>query len=135
MIAVDTNVVIRLLIEDDPAQTARAKATLETNEVFVSSGVLIEAEWVLRALYEIDVATIAGGLESVLALPNVQVPWPNDIALLFEAFRSGMDFADTVHLIDSGSANCEQFATFDARLRKRAEKHDFSVAAVAPSVA
>ena len=135
MIAVDTNVVIRLLIEDDPAQTARAKATLETNEVFVSSGVLIEAEWVLRALYEIDVATIAGGLESVLALPNVQVPWPNDIALLFEAFRSGMDFADAVHLIDAGSANCEQFATFDARLRKRAEKHDFSVAAVAPSVA
>jgi predicted nucleic-acid-binding protein len=132
MIAIDTNVIVRLLIADNPAQTASAKATVDQNAVFVSSGVLIEAEWVLRALYDIDSKTIAKGLESVLALSNVQVPWPKDIALLFEAFRSGMDFADVVHLMDSSAANCEQFATFDAKLRKRAEKHDFGVDAVVP---
>lgn len=51
MRAIDTNVVVRYLTDDEPSQSARARAAIDVGEVFVSTTVLLESEWVLRSTY------------------------------------------------------------------------------------
>lgn len=48
MIALDTNVVVRLLVDDHPQQTRRARRLLEARPVIILPTVLLESEWVLR---------------------------------------------------------------------------------------
>ncbi len=61
MVAVDTNVLVRLVTNDHPAQAARAAAVFRAGPVFISKSVLLEAEWVLR--YSYDLATGARAAE------------------------------------------------------------------------
>jgi len=49
MVAVDTNVLVRLLVNDDARQTRRARALIEREQVFISATALLESEWVLRS--------------------------------------------------------------------------------------
>jgi predicted nucleic-acid-binding protein len=49
MIALDTNVVVRLLIRDDPAQADLAAQLVRGNQVLLTTTVLLETEWVLRS--------------------------------------------------------------------------------------
>ena len=59
MLAVDTNVVVRLLTGDNPAQAARARAIFQRETVFVvKTVILVETEWVLRSLYRFDAIRI-----------------------------------------------------------------------------
>lgn len=53
MIAVDTNVIVRLLTNDDPHQTEKVARLMEGNSVFISKTVLLETEWVLRVAYNL----------------------------------------------------------------------------------
>ena len=48
MLAVDTNLVVRLLTNDEPAQAKRAAAAFAANEIYIAKSVLLETEWVLR---------------------------------------------------------------------------------------
>ena len=52
MIALDTNVLIRLIIFDDPMQSGVADDLIRNNRIFISKGVLMESEWVLRYRYK-----------------------------------------------------------------------------------
>ena len=51
MIAIDTNLVVRYLSGDHPEQSARARALVDQNPVFVGLTVVLEVEWVLRSAY------------------------------------------------------------------------------------
>jgi len=53
MIAVDTNVLVRLLTGDDPAQTQRAVELFAQESILIPKTVLLETEWVLRYRYEL----------------------------------------------------------------------------------
>ena len=48
MLAIDTNLIVRYLTGDHPKQSAKAKALIDGNDVFVCTTVLLEADWVLR---------------------------------------------------------------------------------------
>ena len=63
MIAADTNVIVRLLTDDEPRQTAQARRLFETETIFLPKTVLLEAEWVLRRLYRLDPLPVARGAE------------------------------------------------------------------------
>ena len=64
MAAVDTNVLVRLLVADDPAQTRRALAYLEARRpLWISAVVLVETVWVLTAVYGWSKAQILAMLE------------------------------------------------------------------------
>ena len=132
MIALDTNVIVRLIVGDDPRQVARARKLLSDNDVYVSSGVLIETEWVLRRTYKLSDATMLKSLAGLLGLPNLTVPWPGRVAELLEAFAAGMDFADAVHLMDAQSMGCANFAGFDDAMRKKAARLGLDVAVMTP---
>ncbi|MGQ0651172.1 MAG: type II toxin-antitoxin system VapC family toxin [Betaproteobacteria bacterium] len=118
MIALDTNVVVRLLVDDDPGQTRRARRLVESRKALIVPSVLLETEWVLRGAYRIERATIAASVRKLLGLPNVMSSHSQAIAQALDWFEKGLDFADALHV--SLAEEAEQFATFDARLAKRA---------------
>ena len=121
MIALDTNVVVRLLVNDDAAQARRARALVAAGaDVFVAPTVLMECEWVLRSAYGFAPAQIGGFLRALLGLPGVCTDQPERVAEALAGYDKGMDFADALHLALSHGA--ERFFTFDAAFRKTAAK-------------
>jgi predicted nucleic-acid-binding protein len=74
-------------------------------------------EWVLRHAYGIDRDTICTGFQKLMGLPNISV---EDWQAVFQAilwYRSGLDFADALHLSSSGHA--DKFVTFDKSIAKK----------------
>jgi predicted nucleic-acid-binding protein len=130
VIALDTNVLGRFLTRDDPRQAVRARALIETGAVFVPRTVVLETEWVLRAIYGFERRAIAAGLERLLALPAVAIEDGPRVASALAWYGQGLDFADALHL--ASSAQAEAFATFDRALRRRARAVTNTVRIVAP---
>ena len=130
MIAVDTNVVIRLLTGDDAAQLARARKLFETETVFIPKTVILEAEWVLRSLYGLASRKIADAFAALVALPQVHVEDAGEIVDALGWLRRGVDFADALHLASSHMA--ERFATFDRAFVRSAKAAATRIAVGAP---
>jgi predicted nucleic-acid-binding protein len=120
VIALDTDVVVRFLINDDPAQGRRARDLIARGGVFVGPTVLLETEWVLRAAYGFPAAEIGRFFRALLGLPGLLVDGPERIGRALDAYDAGLDFADALHLAFAGGA--EAFATFDRRLARRAPR-------------
>jgi predicted nucleic-acid-binding protein len=114
MIGVDTNVIVRLIVNDDADQVARAARLFEAEAILIPATVLIEAEWVLSRTYRLDRSTVARAFDNLIRLPNVTIDQPQRIAWALSAFQDGMDFADAVHL--GTAAAIEKFASFDQAL-------------------
>ena len=114
MLAVDTNVVVRLLTGDNPAQAARARAIFQRETVLLVKTVILETEWVLRSLYRFDAIRILDAFTSLIALPNVVCEDIASVANAIEWARGGIDFADALHLASGRPAG--RFATFDRKL-------------------
>ena len=119
MIAIDTNVLVRLVTRDDRAQAKRAATLFDHEEIFVAKTVLLETEWVLRFSYELNRPAILNALKNVVGLPHLTVEDSPAVAEALHLFESGMEFADALHLASGRAA--VQFATFDARLKKQAD--------------
>jgi len=119
MIAVDTNVWVRYLTNDDEAQAARAMEVLRAaEEIFVPKTVLLELEWVLRAAYRLPRPSIVRALKQVLGLPAVRPEAAEQVALALEIHEQGLDFADALHLASCGG--CGALYSFDTVLVKQA---------------
>lgn len=121
MIAVDTNVVVRLVTNDDPVQSPRAAQLFVEEDVFVSRTVLLEVEWVLRGAYGLAPSVIHAAFVRLAATPCVTVEDADAVARALIWFGTGMDFADALHLA-SADRRCVAFRTFDRRLARRAGK-------------
>lgn len=120
MIALDTNVVVRVITRDDPAQAQRAATLMKKNDLWLSKTVLLETEWVLRYTYEYDPAAIQLALSTLAGLENLTIEDAESVERALEHHRRGMDFADALHLASSGGAT--RFATFDKRLARSAAR-------------
>lgn len=115
-VAVDTNVLLRLLVEDDEAQAVIARAIFE-GPCAVSATVLLEAGWVLASRYRWPRTAIADALIAVLDMPGVIVD-PETLGWALERYRCGGDLPDMIHIAMAGSS--ERFATFDASIAQDA---------------
>jgi predicted nucleic-acid-binding protein len=120
MIAVDTNLLVRILTNDDPIQARRAVKILESDDIFIPKTVLLETEWVLRHAYEIKRSKIIMGFQKLIGLPNVSVEDPDSIYQAISWYDNKLDFADALHL--ASSRRCLSFATFDSSLIKKARQ-------------
>ena len=120
MIAVDTNLLVRVLTGDDPAQARRAVKILESDQILIPKTVILETEWVLRYAYEIETSRIIEGLKKLLGLPNLSVEDPDTVTQAISWFEDGLDFADALHLASSKRA--DKFVTFDRAFAKKARK-------------
>ena len=115
---VDTNVVVRYLTGDDPGQAARARAVIDAGDVFVSTTVLLESEWVLRSVYGLSRTEVAAALRAFAGLPGLSVESPAVLSEALDHAERGMDFADALHL--GAAARCEALLTFDLRFIEQA---------------
>ena len=118
MIAVDANVVVRYLTADDAAQAAAARGQIDNYEVLLLTTVVLEAARVLRGVYHLPDLRIVEALAEFTRLPTVRPENPGVLEDAFQLVRSGMEFADALHV--SGARDCESFVTFDRRLTSRA---------------
>ncbi len=119
MISVDTNVLVRYLTNDDAEQARKAVAVLAgADTVLLTHTVLLELEWVLRAVYDLSPKIIHSSMMQVLGLANVQVEKAEQVARALSWYEQGMDFADALHL--ALAAGVERFFTFDQRFVKAA---------------
>ena len=118
MIAIDTNVLVRLLTRDDELQFKQASTLFTENKIFLPETVILETEWVLRFAYKLPKTTIFEALRKTLGLPNVQTARPGVIVQALHLAGQGLDFADALHL--AASQECGQFATFDTSFIKKA---------------
>lgn len=120
MRAVDTNVLARYYLADDPAQARIAKRVLEAGEVFVPKTVMLELAWVLESIADQPPRKVQDCLRHLLALPGVTVEDKDEVEAALELCAAGVDFADALHLCASSA--CAQMLTFDDRFVRRAAK-------------
>ena len=120
MIAVDTNILVRLLTKDDLSQAKRAAKIIESDDIFIPKTVMLETEWVLRHAYGISKEAILSGFQKMIGLPNVRVEDQQSVFQAISLYESGLDFADALHLASSMKA--DKFVTFDNALIKKARK-------------
>ena len=119
MRAIDTNVVVRALVDDDRHQASAVQELISAYEVFVPITVILETEWVMRSGYSFAPAEIAAGLRRLGGLPGVNVEDPRELAQALDWLEQGMDFADALHL--ARATRCDAFVTFDRKFAKRAK--------------
>jgi len=125
-ITADTNVLVRAVMMDDPAQSAVAAQLLRESEtVTVTAVSLCEFVWVLKAAYKQDNAAVASAIRRLLNAAKVRADRPAAEAGL-AMLEAGGDFADGV-IAHSGATDGGQiFASFDRKATKllRQRGHD-----------
>lgn len=124
MIGIDTNVLVRYIVQDDPTQSKRASRLIE-NECsaakpgFISHVVLVELVWVSESCYaatRVEVAEIVRRILSIrqLNVQNAEIAWK--ALRLFETGKA--DFADCLVERIAASAGCTSIVTFDKAAAK-----------------
>ena len=110
--AIDTNVLIRILTHDDPAQTEKALEVLEGDLVCVPVTVMLETEWVLRHAYSLPRPQITRVFRQLADSSGILLDEHEAIANAIALHDTGLDFADALHLsLSRGKA--DRFCTFD----------------------
>lgn len=119
MRSIDTNVLLRWITRDDPAQALVADRVMAAPS-YVTHTVLLEVAWVLGGTrYRFSRAALAETLLALTDTATIQVSARDGVRWALGAFAKGADFADAMHLV--ASAGSTAFATFDRRLALHAE--------------
>ena len=121
MLGIDTNVVVRLLVSDDAAQTRRARELVEQTVrrdevVLVSLPVLVETEWVLRSRYGFTREALLGVFRAVLEARELSFEdEPAFEEALFHWKDSACGFSDCLIAAHNRRLGCRATATFDVK--------------------
>lgn len=126
MPALDTNVLVRWLTNDDAAQCAEVAVLFQQTvasgtRLFVPTTVVLELEWVLRSRYRFDPAAVARALDAILAVPYLALMEEAALEQALWLFKQdgAPDFADCLHTslaFQHGHAPLLTFDTKAARL-------------------
>ena len=103
LIAVDTNIMIRLAMRDDEIQYQKVMSLLIDNQFFISTTVQLEIEWVLRSRYKKSSQQIADFLILLLQKTKIVCERENELANTISWYRLGADFADALHLANANT--------------------------------
>ena len=114
-VAVDTNVLVRAVVRDDPAQaSAAAKVLTDAGLIAVALPCLCEFVWVLLRVYDFQASDAATAIRALLAAANVEVNRPAVEAGL-SMLEAGGDFADGVIAYEGNWLGGETFVSFDKK--------------------
>lgn len=109
MIAFDTNLLVRVVVADDPVQVAIVQRLIVQDSVFISRTVLLETEWVLRSVYVKSRAEILAFFRALLEVDNTEIENSVEVGYALDWYELGADFADALHLAVCGSAVLHTF--------------------------
>jgi predicted nucleic acid-binding protein len=119
MNAADTNVLVQLMVRDDPQQTEAAGRFIQSG-VWVSTLVLAEATWVVRSVYGRSAGEVAVSVEMLLSEKHVTMEDPVAVEAALELFRSrpALKFSDCLILQLAKKAGHLPLGTFDRELAR-----------------
>ena len=125
MIALDTNVLVRYLVQDDPVQAKLATKFIESNcaddePCFIGQIVLCELAWVLESNYQQNRNKIANVIEELLQVGQLEVQQPEVVWRALSDYKnSNADFPDHLLARVNQSAGCDCTITFDKKASKQ----------------
>jgi len=125
MIGLDTNVVVRYIMQDDAKQASVATKLIEglTGDVpgFIPLVSVVELVWVLSASFDLKRADIAKVLEVLLRSRQLVVDQAEHVVRALRAYETGSaDFADCLIERTAAAAGCDRTVTFDVSASKSA---------------
>lgn len=109
MIALDTNMLVRALISDNPAEVDIVRRLMAANTFFISDTVLLETERVLRARYQKTPAQFQQFLDALLETDNTVIEAADTVIHARDWYAQGADFADALHLAACDTAVMHTF--------------------------
>lgn len=120
MIGLDTNVLVRFLVQDDPDQAAAATAFVtgltEAEPGFVCREVLVELVWVLERAYDLSRGEIALALDGLLETRELMLESADSVAVAVDRYRKGgAGFADQMVALAGQGAGCRETVSFDRK--------------------
>lgn len=125
MIGLDTNVILRYIMQDDPAQARQATVLIESLTAdepgFIPMIVLVEMVWVLFSAYRLSRDQVVQVLEQLAQLKEIRLDSTDLVLKALRTFKAGTaDFSDC--LIERIAANqgCHKTVTFDVAAAKSA---------------
>lgn len=118
MIGLDTNVLVRYVAQDDPAQSQKATRLIESltaeNPAYIGLVSLTELVWVLTGCYSCSKDEVVAVLEGLLRTKGFQVEGAETAWKAVRLFKGGgADFADCLIECSAKRAGCDYTATFD----------------------
>jgi predicted nucleic-acid-binding protein len=117
VIGLDTNVLVRYIVQDDPVQSPAATALIEgldeENQGFVSLVTLVELHWVLRRAYKLDRDGAATVVRTLLAAVELAVQDTDVVYRALGRLTGKADFSDAIIEELGTLAGCSHTATFD----------------------
>lgn len=125
MIGLDTNVLVRYIMQDDARQSARATKLIESLDAdqpgFVGLVSVIELYWVLTSCYHLSRDQVGKALDALLRSRQIVVDRADEVLRAVKIFASGKaDFADCLITRIAAASGCEQTWTFDIDAAKHA---------------
>lgn len=125
MMGLDTNVLVRYIMQDDPAQSAKATALVESLDAdrpgFIALVSVVELYWVLTSCYELSDAQAAEALEAVIRTKQFVVERVEVVVRALRVFQAGKsDWPDCLIERSAAHAGCSQTMTFDKRAARYA---------------
>jgi len=123
MIGLDTNVLVRYIMQDDPKQTPVATRLVESlsseERGFVPVIAVVELAWVLASAYDLDRNQLVEAFESILRTKELSVESAETVWQALRTFKvSTADFADCLIAASAAAAGCEKTMTFDRAAAK-----------------
>lgn len=119
MIALDTSVLARYILNDTFAEAQIATQIISENECFLSWSVLLELCWVLESNAGLSKADIVEILRTLAHSKTIILPDAAAFIWATERYAVGADFADMVHLVSTVDG-IDEFVTFDRKLAQQA---------------
>jgi len=125
VIGLDTNVLVRLLVQDDPEQSKLAENLInglsEQEPGFIAREVIVELVWVLERAYKLTRQQIVPAVEGLLSSRELIVEEADRVGLALARYASSKPgFSDQMILASVLDAQCDVLATFDQSLAKEA---------------
>ncbi len=125
MIGLDTNVLVRYIMQDDVKQSAKATELIESlgsdNPGYITMVSVVELYWVLTTSYGLTGLQAAQAFEAILRTKQFLVERPDQVMRALRVFGDGRaDFADCLIERSASAAGCEQTMTFDVKAAKHA---------------
>lgn len=119
MIALDTNVLVRFLVQDDPEQARVAAGVIDrltdAEPGFVGREVLVELVWVLERAYGYGRAEISGALDGLLSSTELLIEAADDVGAALDRYRGDFGFADLMIAAAARRAGAGELVTFDRK--------------------
>lgn len=125
MIGLDTNVLVRYIMQDDPEQSPQASSLVESlsteNPGYITMVSVVELYWVLTSSYALTDAQVSTAMEAMLRTKQLVVERADQVIRALRVFRAGKaDLADCLIERAASDAGCAQTMTFDVKAAKHA---------------